>query len=97
VWNNAGPALVSTQYWAYAGALGYASPVIDSNGWTYTLDSLGYLRAHYRYAFLSVVFAKKVATQGTLAGGPIIGNGTNGTAGVYVPSRNNTFYKVGKP
>jgi outer membrane protein assembly factor BamB len=97
VWNNTSNSVVTTQYWAYAGALGNASPVIDANGWTYTLDSLGYLRAHYRYAFVGIVFAKKVATQGTLAGGPIIGNGTNGTAGVYLPSRNNTFYKVGKP
>ena len=97
VWNNASNSVVTTQYWSYAGALGTASPVIDANGWTYTLNSLGYLRAFYRYAFSGIVFAKKVATQGTLTGGPIIGNGTNGTAGVYVPSRNNTFYKVGKP
>ncbi len=97
VWNNTTNSVVTTLYWAYAGTLGNASPVIDANGWTYTLDSLGYLRAHYRYLYIAVVFAKKVATQGTIAGGPIIGNGTNGTAGVYVPSRNNTFYKVGKP
>jgi len=100
VWDTVGNALVNNPTFpmppSYAGTLGNASPVIDANGWTYTLDSLGYLRAHYRYSFFAV-FAKKVATQGTIAGGPIIGNGTNGTAGVYVPSRNNTFYKVGKP
>ncbi|MBI3244375.1 MAG: PQQ-binding-like beta-propeller repeat protein [Chloroflexi bacterium] len=96
IWNNTGNAVVTAGYLSFAGTVGNASPVIDANGWTYTLDSLGYLRAFYRYAFYTV-FAKKVATQGTLAGGPIIGNGTNGTAAVYLPSRNNTFYKVGKP
>ena len=98
VWNNTTNLVVptATPYMPVAGTVGNASPVIDANGWVYTLDSLGYLRAFYRYSFMPV-FAKKVATQGTLAGGPIIGNGTNGTAGVYVPSRNNTFYKVGKP
>jgi len=101
VWDNtanAGNGAVANTplFMTFAGVVGNASPVIDANGWMYTLNSLGYLRAFYRYAFYPV-FAKKVATQGTLAGGPIVGNGTNGAAAVYVPSRNNTFYKVGKP
>ncbi|MBI3244376.1 MAG: PQQ-binding-like beta-propeller repeat protein [Chloroflexi bacterium] len=83
-----------TTFWTFAQTLGTSSPVIDDNGWSYVLDSGGYLRAFYRFApppFM--VFSKKIATQGTSVGGVIIGN----DGMVFAPSRNNTFYAIGSP
>ncbi len=87
-------ATTSTSFWPFALVLGNTSPVIDDNGWSYVLDSGGYLRAFYRYAIRPfMVYSKKIATQGTLAGGVIVGN----TGTLYVPSRNNKVYKVDAP
>jgi outer membrane protein assembly factor BamB len=85
-------ALASVSFLATPALLGNTSPVIDENGWSYVLDSLGYLRGMYRYG-PAWVFIKKVATQGTSVGGILVAN--DGT--LYVPSRNNSIYVVGKP
>lgn len=91
---DSGPAdaLLSVSFIPTTATLGSTSPVIDDNGWSYVLDSLGYLRAMYRYG-PAWVYVKKVATQGTSVGGILVAN--DGT--LYVPSRNNSIYVVGKP
>lgn len=101
-WNNFSQAVVSTPYyWTFVYTLGNTSPVIDNNGWSYVLDSGGFLRAFFRYAppfvpgqppFVTV-FSKKVATQGTQTGGVIVGN----EGRLYAPSRNGTVYVLGAP
>jgi outer membrane protein assembly factor BamB len=96
LWNNAGGgSWVNWQWRATAGTVGAMSPVIDANGWAYVLDSMGYLNAYYRYGpwWAPVVFSKKVATQGTMTGGIIVGNDGK----LYVPSRNGTFYGLDRP
>jgi hypothetical protein len=98
-WDEEANTLFSIGFIATTATLGGTSPTIDENGWSYVLDSLGYLRAMYRYG-AAWVYVKKVATQGTSVGGVIIDNGTSGVssdARLYVPSRNNSIYVVGKP
>jgi len=98
-WDEAANTLFSIGFITTPATLGGTSPTIDENGWSYILDSLGYLRAMYRYG-AAWVYVKKVATQGTSVGGVIIDNGTSGVssdARLYVPSRNNSIYVVGKP
>jgi len=101
-WDNASKVLAGTPYyWTFIYTLGNTSPVIDNNGWSYVLDSGGFLRAFFRYAppfvlgqppFITV-FSKKVATQGAQTGGIIVGN----EGRLYLPSRNGTFYVLGAP
>jgi outer membrane protein assembly factor BamB len=94
-WDPDLPGIIgSPLFWSFAQALGTSSPVIDDNGWSYVLDSGGYLRAFYRYATPPfMVYSKKIATQGTLVGGVIVGD----TGMLFIPSRNNTVYAVGSP
>jgi len=85
---------LSVRFWSFSQTMGNVSPVVDDNGWSYVLDSAGYLRAFYRYApWPLMVYSKKIATQGTLVGGIIVGD----TGMLFIPSRNNTVYAVGAP
>ena len=84
----------SPLFWSFAQILGTSSPVIDDNGWSYVLDSGGYLRAFYRYATPPfMAYSKKIATQGTLTGGIVVSD----TGMLFIPSRNNTVYAAGSP
>ena len=96
LWNNAGGGTVVNWQWlGTTGTVGTISPVIDANGWSYVLDSMGYLNAYYRYGpfWAPKVFSKKLATQGTMTGGIIVGNDGK----LYVPSQNGTFYGLDRP
>jgi hypothetical protein len=94
-WDTGTNSWVTWQWIATKGTAGTTSAVIDDNGWSYIFDSAGYLSAYYRYGpwWAPIVFSKKLATQGTLVGGIVIGN----DGMLFVPSRNNTFYGLGEP
>jgi len=86
---------VNWQWASTSGTVGTASTAIDDNGWSYILDSAGYLYGFYRYGpwGTGYVFRKKLATMGTLVGGVSIGD----DGMLFVPSRNNTIYGLGRP
>ena len=94
-WDTGSNDWVTWQWLATKGTAGTSSATIDDNGWSYIFDSAGYLTAFYRYGpwWAPTVFSKKIATQGTLAGGIVISN----DGMLFVPSRNNTFYGLGAP
>jgi hypothetical protein len=94
-----GTNVVNWQSRAFTGIAGNTSPVIDANGWTYVLDSQGYLTAYYRYGpyWAPVVFRKKLTTQGTATGGGLIVGSVDGDGRLYVPSTSGTFYTLDRP